>query len=221
MLISYRKKFIFIHNYKVAGSSIKFALRHFGIQNPLPSHRVNLFMEFLPNTILGRNYKRFISDKTYKLLNKKVFHDHINARQLKANLPPRLWQSSFKFGFVRNPWDWHVSFYHYARQQRADSWNQWVQRCKSFDEYIVNSKHIQKHFFYDENGNPLVDFVGKFENLCGDFQSVLQKIGIDVDLPHKNKSDRKKDYRKYYNKKTKDIIMEQCKEDLEIFGYDF
>ena len=65
------------------------------------------------------------------------------------------------------------------------------------------------------------DFIGRYENLQQDFDHVCDSIGIPRRiLPHANKS-RRKPYWKYYNTKTRDIVAEIFREDIEYFGYEF
>ena len=55
-------------------------------------------------------------------------------------------------------------------------------------------RHImpQTEMLYDENGNLLVDFVGKFEYLQQDFDQVCKLLGFeDSGLSHINSSDKK------------------------------
>jgi hypothetical protein len=72
----------------------------------------------------------------------------------------------------------------------------------------------------DESGNLLVNFVGKFENLDEDFQSICRKVGISASLPHVNKSKRTC-YQDYYDPETRDLTARLYAEDIERFGYAF
>ena len=94
-----------------------------------------------------------------------------------------------------------------------------------FEEYIQwrlsQPKILQKDFISDERGNIIVDFVGRYENLQADFQTVCNKLGITNEvLPHKNKTERR-NYQDYYNDRTKNMIFKHFQEDIEMFGYDF
>ena len=83
-------------------------------------------------------------------------------------------------------------------------------------------KTSQKEIYYDSTqGDILVDFIGKFENLEKDFNFICEKIGIDAELPHINYSKRKNKYRDYYTEETRDLIGEYYKEEIELFGYEF
>jgi hypothetical protein len=72
----------------------------------------------------------------------------------------------------------------------------------------------------DDNGELLMDFVGRYENLQDDFNSLRAKLGITQTLPHLNKSNHR-DYRSYYNDHTQQLVAEHFKADIELFGYSF
>jgi uncharacterized protein YpuA (DUF1002 family) len=97
----------------------------------------------------------------------------------------------------------------------------WIQN--SSDTSIHASVHKnQLDWFTDKNGKIIVDFIGKFENLNNDFNIVKNKLNIDVQLPHSNITNlKKKHYTEYYTQKTRDIIAEKFKVDIEYFGYEF
>jgi hypothetical protein len=227
MLISYRNKFIFIHNYKVAGSSVTKALKNYGLINPIfKSEKINKFIEQF--SILRKIHNSQFLIKVFKFLNlnKKIsFHSHMTGEEVIKIFSKEIWDSFYKFGFVRNPWDWQVSLYHFMLQKPGHHQHDLVKSMKNFDEYIrwrINKDlHLQKEFFYDGNGNCIVDFIGKLENLDQDFKKICNKIGIEAELPHKNKSKRKRDYRKYYTEETKKLVEKAFREDIELFYYEF
>ena len=96
---------------------------------------------------------------------------------------------------------------------------------KSFDEYIewriAEDMELQKEFIYDRNGKLLIDFVGRFENIQKDFNTICGKINIpQMELPKANPSNHSY-YKDYYNKHTIDLIANAYKEDIDIFNYEF
>ena len=96
----------------------------------------------------------------------------------------------------------------------------------------VDPHFIPQHFFiYDEFGNNLIDFIGRFENYNEDSQNVLSRLGILRSfrnragllkplIPHLNYS-RHLDYREVYNLKTRDIVYNLFKKDIQTFDYTF
>src|ERR1041385_6447800 len=99
MLISHSKRFLFIHNYKVAGTSVRDTL---GKYSSL-SYACSSFADKVRFT-LGIYPPIFSND----------FHGHVHAAELKKRIPEKVFSAYFKFGFARNPWDWQVSLYTYA-----------------------------------------------------------------------------------------------------------
>ncbi len=128
----------------------------------------------------------------------------------------------FKFTFTRNPWDRAVSCWKYHSA---------AQKYKTFKEYLdaypyCNSS-LDWHSFpqwrhiCDGDGKQLVDFIGSFENLQEDFNTVCDKIGIPrKELAHRNKSEHKH-YTEYYNDSLRNQVGELFKRDIEMFGYKF
>jgi len=94
---------------------------------------------------------------------------------------------------------------------------------RNFDEYIewrVNKdRHLQKDFFYNENGVCLVDFIGKIEYLQDSFRQICRQININETIPHLNKSREDSNYLHYYTNNSIKMVHDAFKEDIELFGY--
>lgn len=154
-------------------------------------------------------------------------------------------QEYFKFAFVRNPWSRLVSEYRYRSIYHKLNFKEFLtrglpQRCKFSDLY----RHIQPQceFVFDENGKPLVDFVGRFEDLQRDFDTVCARLSIQSSvLPVRNHSPKKvasswrginwllskadpqapEHYSSYYDQEMKELVGEMYAEDIHAFGYSF
>lgn len=153
------------------------------------------------------------------------FHDHITIVQLKDLLPRKIFESYFKFAFVRNPWDWQVSLYHFAKQNKNHHQHDLISNM-SFEEYIDwrvhDDLHLQMEFVCDKEGQLLVDFIGKLENLENDFRNVCTEVKISdvMNLPKLNTSEHRS-YKRYYDNHSKNLIAEAFKKDIELFDYTF
>lgn len=137
------------------------------------------------------------------------------------------WNSYFKFGFVRNPWDRIVSLYFRKEGiQMSDKMSfsefvHWIEN--SSDTSIHPSKHKnQLDWFLNEKGDISVDFIGKFENLEDDWKYISKQLNLDTSLPHANKSRvKKKHYTEYYTPELREIIADKFQKDIEYFSYKF
>lgn len=157
------------------------------------------------------------------------------------------YKNYFKFCFVRNPWDRLISCY-WNKIKTDPNLNSIgitsgiatgfvrfgvFKAGMSFEEFvraIVNIKDVdadphfksQYTFITEENGENLVDFIGKLESADEDFFYVLEKLGrTDISIPHFKKSSDKKYYEEYYTPKIRDMVAKRYLKDIQMFGYDF
>jgi len=152
---------------------------------------------------------------------------HISILEIRDGMKDIRIEDFFKFGFVRNPWDRVVSLYNRTegRQMRDkmtfDEFVAWIQNNSDTSIFTSRHKH-QLDWFSDENGEVLVDFIGKFEHLERDWKYVCEQLGISIDLPHIRKNAQNtQHYTEYYSDKTKAIIEQKFRLDIEYFGYSF
>ena len=143
----------------------------------------------------------------------------------------------YTFAFVRNPFDWLVSLFFWLTQNKDHDMSEFAKEI-GFDGFVhyldkpEKETRLFKHgsgwifkrplktFVTDEDGNIIVDFVGKVENIQEDYDHVCKQIGIENKLSHYNKSVHPP-YRDCYTEETKKIVEEIYKDDLEFFGYEF
>jgi hypothetical protein len=206
MLISDSHQFIFVHNYKVAGNSIKRALWQWA--SPPMKRELNWFERQLAR--IG-------------IRGKPQYPSHLTALEIRERFP-EVWDDYFTFGFVRNPWSWQVSLYFFMLQNEDHWFHDDVKSMDGFEEYIEwrvrEGRVLQSSFFYDEDGEAIVDYIGRLENIRDDFQQICERVGVDATLPHKNKSSHA-DYREYYSDYTRNLIADHFAEDIDRFGYSF
>lgn len=78
----------------------------------------------------------------------------------------------------------------------------------------------QSSWVQDMDGRQLVDYVGRYETLESDFAHVCAQLGLDLRLPHLNRT-RHRDYRSYYSDEARARVQELWQTDIRSFGYDF
>ena len=156
-------------------------------------------------------------------------HWHYNRKPINENLV----QDYFVFTFVRNPWDRFVSEVNWLKHNRPNTNSMSFERiCRKFknnrfQKYIGKSL-AKTHLIpqYDSASYAVrdisnVDFIGRFENLQEDFNTICDKIGIPrQQLPHTNTT-KHKHYTEYYDDETRQIVAEKYAKDIEYFDYEF
>lgn len=196
-MINHSKKAIFVHVPKTAGTSMRmyFGRRGFGsVEYHAPD---------------GSN-----DDVTglYKIG---------TSRRIKRNLED-VWDSYFKFAFVRNPWDRMVSCW----KNRAGKYNDFSKFLNDYPYPARNHNLIwhtipQLDHIRDENKNIMMDFIGKFENIDNDLKYICDKLNINHNkLPHQNTSNHKP-YYEYYTEQQMMYVGDIYREEIEMFNYEF
>jgi hypothetical protein len=86
-----------------------------------------------------------------------------------------------------------------------------------------STKHIYAQIVDDNEGNCLVDYIGKLETVNESYSIICNKLGVDSSLvPFKNvNSDRTKDYQLYYDQSTVANVFRLFQNDLTRFNYKF
>ena len=205
-------KTIFIHFAKTGGSSIE---EYFGTGD---GYRESVF-----NSRTGA--KSIIKE-----------NHHTSVKNFIAQNGQEVWDECFTFSFVRNPWDWFVSLFHWDLKVYWENHknrpghpqkrrrNFIVNKCNSnFETYVMKGAETNWFIFPDMiDYCQGVDYIGRFETLQKDFDHICRQIGAPVKkLGHVKKSAPRPHYSKFYNEKTKEIVYNLMKKDIEYFGYNF
>lgn len=197
MLISNKKKFIFIAFWKTGSTSVENALAKFSSKNY--TQWLRLKYKFIYHEHQAAKFKHMSAERCMRLVGKAA------------------WSEYFTFAFVRNPWDRaasaYIKHYHNSELDLKEGFNAWIKAKVSIAQV--------SQFIADDNNQIAVDYVGRFENIEQDFNHICDKLKINVRLPHKNKSTRSRQYQDLYTKETKEIIANLAKQDIELFGYKF
>lgn len=188
--------------------------------------------------MLGSHSKKFLFFHVYKVAGtsiRSVLSKHSDFHHPNGHFTPSeliqiggqyLINKYTSFAFVRNPWDWQVSLYHFMLKD-INHFQHNIVKDMSFDEYLewrVNEDLSFQYSFLSDNGDldgeVNLSFIGKYEYLESDFNFIMNELGIDEKIPHYNKSNHR-DYKTYYDEKSKKLVENVFKKDIEFFGYTF
>ena len=200
-MISFQKRFLFVHIPKTAGNSIQSVLRDYS-EDELVALRGE-----------QDGIERFgLRNPEYKI--KK----HSMLAEYRAALGVGRFAELYKFTCVRNPWDRMVSYY-FTPTQDTVAWDRTkfrkiISEALSVADYLRLGKGEEDPF-----GN--VNYIMRFETLADDFRTVCAALDIPpVALPRYNRSNREH-YSKYYDDKLRELVRERFAAEIERFGHMF
>jgi hypothetical protein len=230
MIISHRHKFIFLRTTKTASTSMEISLSRFcgpddvitpvnpldepvrleqGIK-PQNFTRPRKFWECRPKDIA-----RYLLYREQP--QKKLFWNHMPARLVRDRVTSAVWDSYFKFCFVRNPWDRAISRYY---------WNLSRDPKQSDLEKSLRRNDPNSNFeIYSIDGELAVDFVGKFENMQADLKKVFDRLNLPFDgwLPRTKTKSRvdKRHYSDLLAPAQAEYIRQKCRQEIDLFNYSY
>ena len=221
MICCHRYKFIFLRPRKVASTSIEMALRKICTPDDIVTKSAS------------KNHIQLLGDTPLRHIGASIRHTfpdlfgywhHMPARQVRRMIGEDIWRSYYKFSVERNPWDRQVSLY-YHRTGKHD-------RNINFETFVTSSVYRTLHMvklnnydIYSINGKIAVDFVMRYENLTEDLQKLIGILGVEECVTlgdfRSNWRKEKRDYREYYNNRTRNLIAKWYRREIEAFGYSF
>jgi len=155
---------------------------------------------------------------------------HRSVSFYKLHYGEKVFNSLYKFCFVRNPYDRLFSAYTFLKEgginnQDLEFSNSYLQEFASFDEFvlkglekeeIMNWVHFKPQYTFvcDENDNIVMDFIGKMENLKADFNTVCKHLNIESELQKLNMNSAKKNK---FSEEVKAMIKLKYQKDFKLF----
>ncbi|REE80353.1 sulfotransferase family protein [Lutibacter oceani] len=191
MIISHTLKIIFIHVQRTGGSTI-----------------INLLKNQLGNNI-------------------EILSQHGNARTSETYLLEE-YKDYYTFGFTRNPWERILSWYSLIHKNDKKSLAQERKRFEIFIESDYASDFTTQQFHYNtldyfsnKKGILKVDEILRYENFENEILKLFNKLNLPLtEIPITNNTNLKI-FQDFYTKKSKNLIAEKCKKDIEYFNYVF
>ena len=223
MVISHKHKFVFIHSPKTAGTSIRklFCYSPYFNKELIIGNWHNITEEqYTESPLISRD----IRTHTSALIGKEFFEK--NGWD---------WNSYFKFGFIRNPWDRMMSSYRYLIENIKNRKNPNPRNVEIYETFhdrpikdfvMERSGDAALNYLCDKNGNLMVDYVGKFENLRGDVKEIIARINPNTkdcqwNLPHTNETKKTQHYSAFYDNESKERVRSVCWKTIELGNYEF
>ena len=162
---------------------------------------------------------------------------HHKYKDFEKELPEQTLKKVFKFSFTRNPYDRLFSAYQYLKNggnNITDKYwaKKYLNSYPTFEKFVkefITTKNVYKYvhfipqheFLIDRNGKIQMDFLGKFETIDDDFNTICKRLVIQNSLESLNITKRKKEIYSLqaYNCEMKNIVYEVYKKDFILLDY--
>lgn len=220
-LVSHKKRFVFIHLAKCAGTSVTSILEPYAFPQILSSKAIRNGVH-----ILGH----WLNIDLMNYTGKYILPLHANASTLVRRFPETDFDSYFRFTVVRSPWACLVSRYEFDKRPRKKFTNPrkyYQQDELSFADYVrtrvkVDSQPNQVDaLFAKDDGSLNMSFVAKVEKLEEDFKVISNALVLPAQrIPHRNKTNHSS-YVKYFDHTTLSVVNAAFARDISAFGYTF
>lgn len=207
MIISPGRGYIFVHVPKTGGTSVALALEARAMKDDI----------LIGDTPKARRRRgRLAGLGAHGRLWK-----HSRLSDLDGLLPPERIQAMRIVTVVRNPWDRMVSYYHWLQRQSFGHPAVGRAGAMPFGAFLRHPE-TQAEIRADQindylrlaNGTVPRATILRQDRLAADLAAFAAEIGISVELPHENRSDRPRDWRELYDDETAEIVARAYADDI-------
>lgn len=214
MILSEGRGYVFVHIPKTGGTSLATALEARAMRDDI----------LIGDTPKARKRRRRLAG----LSARGRLWKHATLADIDGVVSPEDLRAMFVFTLVRNPWDRLVSYYHWLQSQSFDHPSVGLAKAMDFEAFLQESSvgagfrsAPASSYVTDATGVDRCNLYIRLEHFAQDARPLFDHLGFAVALPHLNRSVREKDYRGYYDAKTRALVADICAADVEQFGYRF
>ena len=212
MILSPRRKYLFIHAPKTGGTAMALALE-------ARAARDDIMLGDTPKALKRRH-------RVKDMQTRGRLWKHSTLADIDGLVPTL--DGLFIFTLVRNPWDRMVSYYHWLRDQRFDHPAVALAREVAFIDFACAAQTCSamqaspaRFYMTDAAGRERCDLYIRLEKFETDAIPLWDHLGFELNLPRVNASARAPDYRAYYNDQARAAVAKACAEDIDRFAYRF
>lgn len=154
----------------------------------------------------------------------RIGHGHLRVSEIQPFLLPGMWPDLYSFAFVRNPFDRFLSFCKFFYPGEMEKTDDPV----GFMKKVIRDPELRHHvlmqpqhrFLEDDNGDLAVSFVGRYEHLQRDFETICERLELPfVELERINVSSRPA-LTGSLDRELAEMVGDTYRLDFEKFDYD-
>ena len=226
MIISHKHKFIFICNGKTGTSSIEAALQQHQEGVEFETGVEGLYTpKHVPPVVLRSQLGPEIWDEYFTFTFVRNPWDWFVSQYFWNHKPGPISKKKLILEPVTTIQEYYQKNEERARLENLDRFSpedirETYNLLRGYRGIYQADTLFQYHYVYSTEGDQLVDFVGRFEQIQKDFERITDCIGVEASLPHRNATSHRS-YESYYSDKTIELIRDIYTIDVETFEYKF
>ncbi|MDG6099377.1 sulfotransferase family protein [Alteromonas sp. ZYF713] len=195
-MISFERKFIFLHYPKTAGNSLQNHLIQFSSDEKVceAEHQDGLERFQVVNHAL----------RTRKHSKLKDYENALGTDKL---------NEYFVFSTIRNPWDRLISRF-FSPHQKSRFWDR-----NEFIKLVENEDTFED--FYVTLSNKKLDYIIRFESLDSDYSTVCELLSISKARLIKRNASIHEAYKYYYDDELIEMVARKFHKEIELGNYSF
>ena len=214
MIISRGRGYIFVHIPKTGGTSLALALE-------ARAKADDILIGDTPKAQRRRGRLRHLGARGR-------LWKHATLADIDGILTPQEIAQMTCFTVVRNPWDRAVSYYHWLQAQSFDHPAVGLAQSLAFADFLHHEHTIASlsswpaaRYMTDATGVERCTMYLRLEHIDQDVAALEQHLGVRLQMPHVNRSERGRAYHGYYDSALADHLGQICAIDIARFGYQF
>jgi hypothetical protein len=218
MPVNHQLNLIFVHIPKAAGSTVEHFIKE---QTGEPW---DLWGKYHND---ARHFERYPQSGPVKRINPDRFggkplqplYHHLVLEDMVSILGTEQADRYHKLAIFRNPWDRLVSHYEYLRQTGERGGTEGRTFIEWFEARLVTPQILP--YLRVEGGVPRDLTLLNFDRFSDEFGDFMQQLGLNWDGGVHEKRSERSDYRQYYTDLMAEKLAEECRSDIEHFGFRF
>lgn len=216
MIVSHKYRFIFLRTEKTGGTSLTEAL-----QEVLDADDLNAALTRPPwakyspihHGALRRTFPQWFG-----------LHRHATAKQVRAIVGPRAFDSYCKFAIERNPWDRQMSLYFHREWKKGKQGVNFDRDMRSVIYRNTEYVRLNNWSIYTIGNEIVADRILRYETLAQDVARLLAHLDIEskIEMPRRRSySSDRQHYSTYYSDWTRNLVERWYGREIEALGYRF
>ena len=231
MIFSEQHRFIYFANSKTGSTSIERALSPYGVGDRYCFSAKNLFnKKHIPPAYVKAVMPKKLWDECFKFIFVRNPYDWFVSQwfhnfQLRSSKETTAFRKLFDkynhiFRMMRKNYNGET-FYSLVNRDKFS-----VDDVKLLYDYLAGryktlptyDGKFQSSYYLDQDGQPLINFVGHFERLDDDIHYILKKLNLEINISHLNSTNHK-NYRDLFTSDSADMVYRLWRIDFDTFGY--